>query len=891
MFDLDKAIAFWRSGLEHRRALSTDDLDELEQHLRDHTAALIADGRPARAAFSEALGAMGDYTTVEVEYKKVRWGKLKRERKLKDELAWRFAMLKSYAQIAYRTLKRHKGYTAINVLGLAVGMAACLLIGLYVQDELSYDRFHERADRVYRVANGLLFMDRESKTAITPGTMGPALLEEVPDVEAFVRLDDYGTQQPILIRRGHERFYEESFILADSSFFDLFSFPLAAGDPSTALKEPHSVVLTPAMAQKYFGEEDPLGQTIEVGDLFGEQAFRVTGVFADAPHNTHLRFDFVGSFSTLGSNAEASWFSLNYLTYVLLREGAPPERVQEQVRAVVERHAGGNEMMQYTPFLQPLTSIHLHSRIENELGPNGDVRYLHLLSAAALVLLLIACINYMNLATARSAMRAKEVGMRKVVGASRSQLVGQFLGEAVLLSLSSFGAALALAAATLPFFSALTGKPLGLDVGGGFVAGLALSVLAVGLVAGSYPALFLSGLRPALIVHDAARPSRRRAYFRKVLVVAQFAAGVGFIASTLVIYRQLDYIQNKRLGFDKERVVVVPLWNFDLMKKADVLKEQLTQDAHAQAVAATSGLPGHVVPERGVRPEGIGGEDASQMTQVLAVDFDLHRVLGFDVAEGRFFSPQFATDTSDAVVVNEAAVRQFGWEEPLGKRVWINSEEAGAVIGVVRDFHTASLREAIEPVVMRAATGDLSAAGDLARYLVIRIRGADVAEALRSLEARWDAVEPDRPFAYSFLDEDMEALYAAEQRLGWIAGTFAALAVFIASLGLFGLAAFAAEQRTKEIGVRKVLGASVASIVALLAKEFVMLVGVAFVVAVPVAYLAMRRWLEGFAYRIDLGVGVFLLVGALALGIALLTVSYQAVKAAQADPVKALRYE
>ena len=508
MFDLDKAIAFWGSGLEHRRALSEDDLDELEQHLRDHVAALVKGGRPVRAAFREALGAMGDYASAEAEYRKVRWGKLKRERKLKDELAWRFAMLKSYARIAYRTLNRHKGYTAINVLGLAVGMAACLLIGLYVQDEVSYDRFHPKADRIYRAANELRFLEEESQTAITPGLMGPKLLEEVPDFEAFVRLDDYGTQQPILIRRGYERFYEKSFILADSSFFDFFSFPLAAGDPSTALKEPHSVVLTPAMARKYFGEENPLGQTIEVGDLFGEQAFRVTGVLADVPHNTHLRFDFVGSFSTLGSDAERDgWFSLNYLTYVLLRENASPEQVQRQVRAVTERHAGGNEMMQYTPFLQPLTSIHLHSQLENELGPNGDVRYLHLLSAAALVLLLIACINYMNLATARSATRAKEVGMRKVVGASRGQLAAQFLGEAVLLSLAGFGVALALAAAALPFFSALTGKPLGADVGGGFVAGLALSVLAVGLVAGSYPALFLSGLRPALVIRGAAGPA------------------------------------------------------------------------------------------------------------------------------------------------------------------------------------------------------------------------------------------------------------------------------------------------------------------------------------------------------------------------------------------------
>ena len=879
MFDLEKAIAFWRSGLKHRPPFSAEDLDELERHLRDHVEALVRDGRPAQAAFAEALEAMGDYATAEEEYRKVRWGKLRRQRKVTDELAWRAAMLKNYLTVTLRNLWRHKGYTAINVLGLAVGLACCLLIALYVYHEWSYDRFHEKADRVYRLVQEKR-TDAARKIALTSGSVGPELEREVPEVEETMRM----TTRAPAVRRGSDVFFDQRMILADQSFFDVFSFPLLRGDPETALVAPFSLVLTEPAAERYFGGEDPVGKTLALSSDDSSSAYTVTGIVADVPAGSHLQFDGVISFATIEATSPESLESGSmFWTYVLLEEGIDPAVMEAKLDAFVERRFGAGALEHLTYLLQPLTDIHLRSDVSFDVHEGGSASAVYALAVIALLVLLTACINFMNLSTARSGERAREVGVRKALGAYRRGLVGQFLTESVVMALLAMLGALLLAGLAFPVFSALAGVAFG--VGTLFSAPVLLALvgvaLVVGLLAGSYPAFVLSSFQPVRVLKGETA-QRGGARFRQGLVVFQFTLTIALLAATIITSQQLDYVRAKDLGFDEERLISVSIYGG--ARQAQRLRDAWAGQPGVAEITADSRRSVSGLPRRYVGRE--GADSSFVMVNFFNVAANYTDVMDIDLVVGRAFSPEIASDSAEAALINEAAVRTLGWassEEAVGERLRFVKNE-WRIIGVTRDFHHGSLHEEVEPVLIQWRPQSV-------RRLLVRVRPEQVGETLAAMNASWRQFEPERPFTYDFLGDMLAQLYEDDRKQSRLFGLFSGLAIFIACLGLFGLTSFATEQRTKEIGVRKVLGASVVSIVVLFSKEFLKLVALAFVVAAPVAYVAVDWWLGRFAYRTSIGAGVFLAAGAAALGVALLTVGYQAIRAATADPVEALRYE
>ena len=810
-------------------------------------------------------------------------------------------MLKNYLKVAVRAMRKHKGYTFINVAGLAVGIACCLLMWLYVQDELAYDRFHEHADRIVRLTDSEQSEGGGvTESASSPALLAPTLATDLGVAEASVRLMRYSVfATPRLRRPGQaEGTAEPGFFFADSTVFDVFSFEFLRGDPATALDQPMSVVLTASTAAKYFGNENPMGQPL---DFDGKGDLTVTGVIADLPAQSHLDFDFLGSFSSLGA-IEGQWIYQNWhwppmYTYLLLPEGYAPEQLAEQLPAFVTRNVGGGLRAERGFGVQRLTDIHLHSHLENEIQPNSDATYVYIFSVVAAFILLIACINFMNLATARSMHRAKEVGMRKVLGAQRPQLVRQFLSESIITAGLGLLLAIAFAALARPVFNTISGKALAwadllqpetlLLLGG--------VVLLVGVLAGSYPALYLSGFRPVRVLKGLpVRGGGGTVRFRQGLVVFQFAISCILIVGTLIVYRQLDYVQHARLGFDREHVVVVEVPNDSEIQANHLpLKALWKQHASVEAVTATSGIPPQ---PRGLYTFPVVLRDTrtdSLEMPTLAIDTDYAQVFGVELAAGRDLSEEFATDQGEGFLLNESAVRKLGLHDPLGQRLtlyhYAGAPATGRVVGVIQDFHFQSLREAIQPLVFYTLKNARNKY--YYDYLAIRLRpDAPPQETLAQLETDWQSFT-EQPFDFFFLDDQYDALYRAEQRLGTLFAYFAGLALFVACLGLFGLASFTAEQRTKEIGVRKVLGATVPGVVLLLSKEFVLLVGIAFVIAAPVAYFLMDGWLAAFAYHIHPGLGTFAFAGFAALLIAVLSVGYQALRTALANPVRALRYE
>ena len=791
------------------------------------------------------------------------------------EKAGGFVMWKNYLTVVLRALRRRKGYTFINISGLAVGIACCLLIFLYVRDERSFDRFHEHADRLYRMTRGAAHA-----ITSTPSNARFAFEETVPEAEHIVRVVDIGRFGAQVVRQEDRIFNESRIYYADPAFFTVFSFPFLRGDPTTALERPNTVVLTQAMAEKYFGPRDPLGQQIQLGNT----VLTVTGIVGPPPGNTHLAFDFVGSMGTVRWAQRADWGSGNFRTYMLLRDGASPAAAEAQMAAVVQQAVGEEaEEARFQYHLQPVPAIHLQS--------DTDALYLYLFAAIAVLILLIACINYMNLATARATRRAREVGLRKVVGARRGQLVAQFYGESALMAGLAVALGLGLAVLLLPVFNGVSGKNLALDAAAWrFVLPALAAIWAiVGLVAGSYPALLLSSFRPALVLKGQAQA--RGAWLRKGLVVFQFAISVFLIVGTLVVLQQLRFVQTQSLGLDQERVVVLPLHDGQQAQDYRTLAEALTQQPEVRAATIGSGYPGRIRRTfNEANAEGMAEDAYIDPVYILSTDEHAVEALGLTLLVGRGLSPNHVPEAgAHEYVLNEAAVRAAGWqvEEAVGR--WFNlyrgsSELRGTVVGVVQDFHFQSLRQEVQPLAFYVNPFQRS-------YLMVRLHAGDLPGALATLEQTWQAHAPETPFAYSFLDQHFDALYRAEQRMGHLFTVFAGLAILIACLGLFGLAAFAAEQRRKEIGVRKVLGASVPNLVRLLSQDFLLLVAVAFGLGAPVAWLAMSRWLERFAFHIDLGVGVFAIAFLLAVVIAFATVSYQSLRAATANPIQALRYE
>ena len=799
-------------------------------------------------------------------------------------------MLRNYLKIAYRNLLRHKGYTAINVVGLAVGLAACLVIARYVQFERSFDRFHEKADRIYR-----LVTEREGEagaTARTSGPIAPLLTEALPEVVQAVRFN----QESFFVARGDVGFQEDGLYFADSTVFDVFSFSLLRGNPETALRAPFSIVLTEHVARKYFGDADPMGQTLTVAD---EAEVTVRGILADVPAGSHLQFDALVSMTTAEVLPGTSWLLENWYsgafhTYLLLASEEAAASVADKLSGFVQRRAPGDLLAQepdYALALEPLTDVYLHSARAEQIGPTGDAEQLALFALIGAFILVIACINFTNLATARSADRAREVGVRKLVGAGRPQLAVQFLAESVLLIGVAMVLATALAQGLLPLVSELSGKPLAFGRGDALPYALALlgGTLAVGLLAGAYPAFVLSGFRPATVLKGRLSGSRQGRLLRKGLVVVQFGISISLIAATVVVFAQLHHLRTQDPGYDREQLLVLD--GFDAVEavRHEAVKAELVKHPAVTSAAGLMVPPvgRYDLPDWMMDVENARGEMQDASLPMYPVDFDFIPQYGIEVVAGRPFSRDFATDAEAAFVINEAALARFGYrsaEEAVGRRIENVYPQGGTIIGVVRNFSYRSLHEPVGPVVMRILPGHLS-------QLSLKVQTSDLPQTLAELEARWQALVPQRPFVYRFLDEAFAAQYRTEERFGQTFGLFAGLAIVIACLGLFGLAAFTITQRTKEIGIRKVMGASVPGLVALLSREIAGLVLVAFSVAVPVAYSGLAEWLSGFASRVEPAWWMFALAGIGTLAIALLTVGYQATKAALADPVESLRYE
>lgn len=797
-------------------------------------------------------------------------------------------MIQSYLIVAIRNLLRHPAYSLINVVGLAIGMAACILILMYIQDELSYDRHHENADRVYRLVDDIESGGQTIETAGTPPGWAPALKRDYPEVEQFVRMR--GTQSAWLITRGESQFYEKKIIWAEPALFELFSVPFVSGNPRTALTDPYSMVVSEEMAFKYFGEEDAVGKIIDVDQRWD---FVVTGVMRNMPANSHTRSDMFASFSTLkamGLDPDDSENHDNNYTYLLLHEGASPEELEAQLPAFLERHAGDKFReagVILKPSLQPLVDIHLHSHRESELEPNGDIRYVALFMIIAFLIPLIACINFVNLATARSAMRAREVGVRKVVGSDRSRLIRQFLGEAVVMAALAMIVAVSLAHLALPAVNAIAGKQLTFPLSNGLVlAALACGTVVIGLAAGCYPAFYLAGFLPVEVLKGSLESGARGLGLRKVLVVIQFAMSIFLVVSTAIIFDQLEYIQNKRLGFNKEQVMVVPITGSPQRRNSPVLKQRLSQLQGVMSMATSTAVPGmRVLPIMPVRPEGMRPEDHLMMA-TLQVDEHFLDVMDIELVIGRNYSPDWGTDSTAGFILNETAVRYLGWGVPadaIGKRFeWIPFGGAkGNVIGVVEDFHLRTIHDEIEPIVLMNSTYH--------NYVLIRIAPDGIPETVSRIGEVWRDVDPRYPLEYTFLEEDFDRLYRDDHRLGEVFAIFAKLGIFVACLGLLGLASFSIQQRTKEIGIRKILGSTVSGIVVLLSKDFTKYVLLANVIAWPLAYYVMTRWLLNYAYASDIEFAWFLVGGALALLIAWLTIAAHAVAASRRNPVNALR--
>jgi len=794
---------------------------------------------------------------------------------LNNFIYWSLAMIKNYLKIALRNLARHKGYSFINIAGLAIGMACCILILLWVQDEVSYDRFHENGRNIYRVLQNINFADHSTTWAINQGPLGPSLEQDYPEIVNTTRY----TRRRLRFNYG-EKTFDEVAAMADGSIFEMFTFPLLRGDPATALSDPFSIVLTEEMAEKYFGDEDPLGKVLKADNTWD---FLVTGILKEVPHNSHIRFDFVIPF-VFGRELNYTvdrWNNSQFTTYVQLQEGIPVEEVISKIsrhlfeKPTIEKDASLT--------LQPLSRIHLYSNYEFD-APHGDMTYVLIFSLVAFFILLIACINFMNLTTARSGNRAREVGMRKVSGAYKSDIIKQFFGESLLLAFIALVISVCLVLLLLPVFNNLAAKELSLLGMGSqwLLFGLGVIALLTGLVSGIYPALFLSAFQPVKVLKGSSHSKAKGALFRKALVVFQFSLAILLLVCTTIVYNQLNYMSNKKLGYEKEHLLYFGMRG-EIRQKFDAVKSELLQNPHVLSVSAGSNVPtyGYSFSNSLWKWEG-QDPDEEILMRATFVDEGFFKTLGMEIIEGRPFSREFATD-ANAYMVNQNAAAAMGMSSALGKTL-SGGNRTGSIVGVVKDYHFRSLRQEIDPLILIFSP-------DNSGVLFTRLRGEDMPKTIGYIEGVWNKFAPGFDFNFRFMDEALDDLYRAEQRTGTIFRYFSFLAILISCLGLFGLASFMAEQRTKEIGIRKVLGATVSNIVMLLSKDFTKWVLVANVLAWPVAYYAMSRWLQGFAYRTPVSWWAFLIAGVLALLIALFTVSFQAVKAALTNPAETIKYE
>jgi putative ABC transport system permease protein len=791
-------------------------------------------------------------------------------------------MIKNYLKVAFRNMWRFKFFSFINTFGLAVGIACCTVIVLFVQDEWSYDRQHPDADRIYRVVKDFV-NDDGSKVpdATTPPAIAMAIQKEIPEVEKVVRLFP-GWGRKYYVRYGENKFLEENVYRADSSIFDVFAFPFVKGTAATAFSQLKAVVITESTAKKYFGTENPMGKMLEMDEM---GPHLVTGVIKDIPRTTHFNFDFLISTRTIGGNIDANWGFYNFYTYIRIKPHTAIATVEAKIKAVFKKNQPENKNIFYT---QALTAIHLHSNLKWELQSNGDAGYIYIIITIGLFIIIIACINYINLSTARSSLRAKEIGVRKVAGAAKSALIRQFIIESVLITLLAAVIALIIAQLVLPAINTITHKDLFLFHGNThLLISLLGAVILIGALAGLYPAFYLSSFDPARVLKGD-RIVNKTLSLRKILVVVQFVISIVLITGALVINKQVKYIQSAKLGFDKEQVVMINDAGSLSRSTRRSLKNEFTRIPGVGEVGFSDGIVGGQNWTNNIR---LKGSDNGALVNFLNVDGDFIKALNLSILAGRSFSPEFPADTADGIILNETAVKQLGIPEPaVGKQiVWSEDRERdtvyyATVVGVVKDFHFTSLRNEIKPFAFVTDNNRQV-------YFAAKIDGKDVHKTMSLLQAVWDKNVSSRPFQYFFLDETYSKLYESERNFRAVFLYITGLVIIIACLGLLGLASFTTEQRTKEIGIRKVLGSSISGIVGLLSKDFVKLIVIAAMIAFPIAWLAMRVWLQDFAYRIAIGWWVFLAAGMAAILIALLTVSFQAIKAAAANPVKSLRAE
>lgn len=804
-------------------------------------------------------------------------------------------MIKNYFKIAWRTLARNKVFSFINILGLSIGISVCYIIMLFVQDELSYDHFNVKADRIYRV----VFKANINGGKINESNVMPpvalALKNDYPEVEETTRLHRLGSPK---VTYGDKTFKEGEFVSVDPNFFDVFTLPFIKGDAKTALAQPNTVVITKEQANKFFGNEEPIGKVLSFNN--NNEAFKVTGVIDKIPPNSHFHFDMFGSMESFPEAKQTTWIASNFFTYLVLKKGYDYKKLEAKLPGMVEKYMGPqiqqDMSMSLSQFrtkgnelgfaLQPLTDIHLYSDTSSEFEPGGNVRYLYIFSAVAIFMLLIACINFINLSTAGASKRAKEVGIRKVMGSAKFELIKQFLLESILITFIALLISIVFIQLVLPLFNDLSGKNLSLGLNiNRIVTFLSIGIL-VGLLAGTYPAFFLSSFKPIATLKGKMNAGTKSFGLRSGLVVFQFFISVSLITGTIIVYQQMKFIQSRKLGYDKDQLMILPN-SGTLGKNEKVFKEQLLNDPRVVNATISGYKPAGPSYNNNSLSYPAGKEDQMMTTLEYKVDEQYIPTLGIEMAAGRNFSSAMPTD-SLSMIINETAARAFGWgSNAVGQRIFRQNSSRGpnvtyTVIGVVKDFHFKSLHQVITPLLMvlQPESG-----------LIIKVKTKDIPGLLASMKQQWAKFNAEEPFTYTFMDELYNKTYSAEQKTGRILNIFAVLTVLVACMGLFGLATYTAEQRSREIGIRKVLGASVTQVTQMLSKDFLKLVLIACVIAFPLSWWAMHQWLQDFAYRITIGWVVFVLSGIIALVISFLTVSTQVIRAALANPVKSLRTE
>jgi putative ABC transport system permease protein len=807
-------------------------------------------------------------------------------------------MIKNYIKTAFRSLMKNKGFTIINVLGLALGLATCLLIVFYVFDELSYDRYNTKADRIYRVNNDIKFGGTTNSYAVSPAPMAAAMKADFPEIENIVRFRGKGGNQ---VKKGNQNIREDMMIYADPSVFDVFTLPMVNGNPATALNEPNTIVITEQIAQKYFNKTNVVGQVLTLNDI---DQYKITGVIKNIPKQSHFHFDFFISMSTLPEGKDLAWLSSNFNTYVLLKPDVDYKKLEGKFDAFYKKHAGPQLEdilhLNFAKFEQggnyirinliQLKKIHLYSNRVGEFDANGNIDYVYIFSAIAIFILLIACVNFMNLSTARSSNRAREVGVRKVLGSARKYLIAQFLTESIIVTLLGAVIAVFAAWALLPLFNQMSGKDLIItpQIISWLVPALFIIIIVIGCLAGSYPALFLSGFNPIDVLKGKLANGFKGGLLRSFLVVFQFAISIFLIIGTLVIYNQLKFIQSKDLGYNRDHVLTVS--NIGALgSSAATFKQQVKQIAGVQNASLAEALPTWDY-SNGTTffKDQMPDQKRALNTQVWGIDEDYINTLGMKMIDGRNFSKEMLTD-STGLIINETAAKILAFSNPIDQKLYapkdnmVKSLKAYHIIGVIKDFNFKSLRLNVTPLVFRLVDGQGA--------FCVRANTTNMPLLLAQIKKRWTEIAPNQQFNYTFLDQQFDSIYRSEQRMGTIFIAFTSLTIIIACLGLFGLAAYAAEQRTKEIGIRKILGANTSTIVGMLSKDFIGLVVIAIAIASPLGWWVMKQWLQGFAYRQNIQWWELALAGVTAVLIAFVTISFQSIKAALTNPVNSLRSE